>query len=408
MGQKKGNPIPSYQNQGYEQLYPNKDRSHERTNMVSNVQLDIDTNIEQYISDRLKANLPITSSGIIVNGSVRAEEYIVNIFSSSILYSSGSTIFGDTDEDTHQFTGSVLITGQSEFGGNLVPKTARGATLGTNERPFREIYVQSGSINIASDVIGDPNTTLSNVGGNILVSAGGMRLVEPGNSFIAETGSFQYISGSLTQVGSYKRFGNTILVGNQETTGSLIVSGSTIQIGNNTLTGNTQLSGSVSISGSLYMNGNKQFNYGQFCDTTTQSGSANTAYPMKLNTTDVSNGVSVVNGTQITVDNTGIYNLQFSAQFQETVNAAAEISVWLRKGGVNVINSNTELTIEKVAGGGKLVAAWNYMIQLNATEYVELVWSSDKSTTQLHYHTTQTNPTRPVTPSIIATLTQIA
>ncbi len=111
MGQKKGNPIPSYQNQGYESLYPNKDRSQERTNMVNNVQLDIDTNIEKYISDRLKANLAITSSGIIVNGSVRAEEYIVNIFSSSVMYSSGSTLFGDTNDDTHTFTGSLYITG---------------------------------------------------------------------------------------------------------------------------------------------------------------------------------------------------------------------------------------------------------------------------------------------------------
>jgi len=111
MGQKKGNPIPSYQNQGYESLYPNKDRSQERTNMVNNVQLDIDTNIEQYISDRLKANLAITSSGIIVNGSIRAEEYIVNIFSSSVLYSSGSTLFGDTMDDIHTFTGSLNISG---------------------------------------------------------------------------------------------------------------------------------------------------------------------------------------------------------------------------------------------------------------------------------------------------------
>jgi hypothetical protein len=408
MGQKKGNPIPSYQNQGYEQLYPNKDRSHERTNMVSNVQLDIDTNIEQYISDRLKANLPITSSGIIVNGSVRAEEYIVNIFSSSVLYSSGSTIFGDTDEDTHQFTGSLLIAGESEFGGNLVPKTARGATLGTSEKPFREIYVQSGSINIASDVTGQPNTSLSNEGGNILISAGGMRLVEPGNSFIAETGSFQYISGSLKQVGNYERFGNTILVGNQKTTGSLVVSGSTIQIGNNTLTGNTQLSGSVSITGSVYVNGNRQYNYGQFYDTTTQSGSANTAYAMKLNTTDIGIGVNIVSGSHITVNNSGMYNLQFSAQMVLTNTGTSDISIWLRKNGTNVVGSNGDITIERVSGGGKQIAAWNYLVQLNANQYVELMWSATNSNTQIAYITNQSNPTRPETPSLIVTLTQIA
>jgi hypothetical protein len=317
--------------------------------------------------------------------------------------STGSNIFnGD-----QTITGSLFISGATELGGNIVPKTARGATLGTLERPFSDIFVSSGSINIASDVFGSPNTSLSNNNGNILVSAGGIRLVEPGNSFIAETGSFQYISGSMTQVGNYTQLGTHILTGNSTISGSLLVSGSTTQIGNNTLTGNTQLSGSVGISGSLYMNGNKQFNYGQFCDLTIQSGSANTTYPMKLNTTDVSNGVSVVSGSFIKVANTGTYNLQFSAQLEQTSNNASEISIWLRKDGTDMSNSNTELTIEKISGGGKMVAAWNYMVQLNANQYVQLMWCSTRSDTQLHYHATQTTPTRPATPSVIVTMTQI-
>jgi hypothetical protein len=306
---------------------------------------------------------------------------------SGSVWTNSKTLIGD-----YTISGSLFISGATEFGGNLVPKSAQGATLGTEERPFSDIFVSSGSINIASDVPGDPNTSLSNEGGNILISAGGMRLIEPGNSFIAETGSFSFISGSMTQIGDYTQTGNYTMVGDKIITGSLTLSsGSALRINNG-----------------FYVDGNRQFNYGQFYDTTTQSGSADTAYPMKLNSTDISSGVSVVSGSYIRVDNTGIYNLQFSAQFQETANAAAEVSIWLRKGGVDVTNSNTELTIEKVSGGGKMVAAWNYMIQLNATEYVELVWSSDVSTTQLHYHTTQSTPTRPATPSIIVTLTQIA
>jgi hypothetical protein len=129
---------------------------------------------------------------------------------------------------------------------------------------------------------------------------------------------------------------------------------------------------------------------------------------MKVNTTDISNGVSVVDGTKIRVDNKGLYNVQFSSQLEQRTNGASDISIWLRKDGVNVTNSNTDVTIEKVAGGGKLVAAWNYMIQLNANQYVELVWSSSSSNTQLHYHGTQTTPTRPATPSVIITVTQIA
>jgi hypothetical protein len=204
--------------------------------------------------------------------------------------------------------------------------------------------------------------------------------------------------------------GSDFKIGGNSYTASLATTGSNTFNGNQTITGSLTLSSgsALRINNGFYVDGNRLFNYGQFYDTTIQSGSDDTAYAMKFNTTDISMGVSVVNGTQIKVDNTGIYNLQFSAQLEQTTNGASDICIWLRKDGANVANSNTELTIEKVAGGGKLVAAWNYMIELNANQYVELVWSSNSNNTQLHYHTTQSTPTRPATPSVIVTLTQIA
>jgi hypothetical protein len=305
---------------------------------------------------------------------------------SGSVWTNSKTLIGD-----YRISGSLFISGTTELGGNIVPKTSRGATLGTSDRPFREIYVSSGSINIASDTIGDPNTNISNIGGNLLVSAGGMRLVGDA-SFIAATGSFQYISGSMTQVGDYNQTGNYTMVGDKIITGSLTLSsGSALRINNG-----------------FYVDGNRQFNYGQFSDLTIQSASADTAYPMRLNTTDVSAGVSIVSASRVTVANTGIYNLQFSAQLDQTSNNAAEISIWLRKDGTDVPNSNTELTIEKIGGGGKMVAAWNYMVQLNANQYVQLMWCSTRSDTQLHYHDVQSTPTRPATPSVIVTMTQIA
>jgi hypothetical protein len=91
--------------------------------------------------------------------------------------------------------------------GDIVPTTPRGANLGSTDKPFREIFLQSGSLNIESDAPGDPNTVISNVGGNLLVSAGGMQLL--GNSsFNAATGSFSYLSGSLEYVGEMNIDGN--------------------------------------------------------------------------------------------------------------------------------------------------------------------------------------------------------
>jgi len=149
---------------------------------------------------------------------------------------------GNTFNENQTISGSLFVSGSSEFGGDLVPLTARGATLGTELRPFKGIFVSSGSISIASDVIGDPSTTISNVGGNLLVSTGGMRLI--GNaSFIAATGSFGYLSGSFTHIGLQFNEGDIV------TTGSLKVSGSSIQIGDNSLVGNTLLNGSVGVNG---------------------------------------------------------------------------------------------------------------------------------------------------------------
>ena len=58
----------------------------------------------------------ITSSyadNFTVAGTLTAQKIIVQTISSSIIYSSGSNIFGDELSDTHRFTGSVSITGSN-------------------------------------------------------------------------------------------------------------------------------------------------------------------------------------------------------------------------------------------------------------------------------------------------------
>ena len=59
------------------------------------------------------AQLQSTSvtGSLIVTGQITAQSLNVSIISSSIIYSSGSNIFGDSTSDTQQFTGSVSMTG---------------------------------------------------------------------------------------------------------------------------------------------------------------------------------------------------------------------------------------------------------------------------------------------------------
>jgi hypothetical protein len=185
--------------------------------------------------------LPIVSAG------VTSQVTVGNLHST--LATTGSNTFSDSQV----IDGNLSITGTTTLGGNIVPATPRGSTLGTLTYPFADIFVSSGSINIAG-VPGQPNTTLSNVSGNILISAGGMQLVGTG-AFNAVSASFSYLSGTFTHIGSQFNIGDTV------TTGSLQVSGSTITVGNNTLQGNTKLSGSVTITGSLYLTGSGGVGY---------------------------------------------------------------------------------------------------------------------------------------------------
>jgi hypothetical protein len=314
------------------------------------------------------------------------------LMKSGSVWTNSKTLIGD-----YRISGSLFVSGTTEFGGDLVPKFPSGSTLGTELRPFKGIYVSSGSINIASDTPGDPNTTITNIGGNLLVSAGGMRLVDPG-AFIAATGSFQYLSGSFTHIGSAFRTGDTTMVGNTNITGSLTLSsGSALRINNG-----------------FYVNGNRQFNYGQWISLQTQSGSANTAYAMKFETaTGDLSGMYVGNNgsglpTRIYVENTGLYNIQFSAQLHTIANEACDFSIWFAMTGSNMVNSNTDFTVEKISGGGFQVAALNFLTPITSGSYVELFWSKTTANGQLQAKGVQSTPTRPATPSVIVTLTQIA
>jgi hypothetical protein len=193
-------------------------------------------------------------------------------------------------------------------------------------------------------------------------------------------------------------------------TGSLRVSGSLTEIGNTVFSGSVTLSSgsALNINDGFYVNGNKQFNYGQFSSTTTQSGSADTAYSMTFNTTDFSQGISLVSGSRLTVTNTGLYNIQFSSQLHTTANQAVDFSIWFAMTGSDIANSNTDFTIEKIAGGGFVVAALNFLTQITSGSYVELKYSKTTAQGQLQAKGTQSTPTRPATPSVIVTLTQIA
>lgn len=142
-----------------------------------------------------------TSGDLVVGGKITANEFSVTYVTSSVLYQSGSTKFGDTADDTHVFTGSVNITGtlsasfvQGDGSGltNLViPASVNSLTAGNN------IVVSSptGSVTVSltsSITSGLTDLTASNISGNV--------------------GKFATLSASSAEFSSTAQFSGNILV----------------------------------------------------------------------------------------------------------------------------------------------------------------------------------------------------
>ena len=149
------------------------------------------------------------------------------------------------------------------------------------------------------------------------------------------------------------------------------------------------------------------FPYGAFQDSTDQTAaSANTAYAVTYNTTDYSLGVSVTNSSRIKVDYSGLYNLQFSIQFDNADTQIQDTSVWFRKNGTDIAASCSDFSIPNSHGGtnGRLIAALNFFVALQKNDYVEIIWSATSTQVSIQHIGTRTTPTRPATPSVIATM----
>ena len=152
--------------------------------------------------------------------------------------------------------------------------------------------------------------------------------------------------------------------------------------------------------------------YGAFQDSTDQVAVSTTvAYPVTFNTTDFSNGVTVASGSRITVANTGLWNLQFSIQLTNTTNATHDVDIWFRVNGTNVPASNSRFGLAQRKSPGDpyhIIAALNYFVSLNATDYVEIMWRTNDVGVSIEHYPVSASPTRPAVPSAIATMSFVS
>jgi hypothetical protein len=150
--------------------------------------------------------------------------------------------------------------------------------------------------------------------------------------------------------------------------------------------------------------------YGSFSDTTTQSAvAANTAYPIKFNTTDFSAGHSVASrytgsNNAIVAAVSGLYNYQFSLQFASTTNQTRSIWIWPRKNNSDIPNSATRITITDSTT--YIVAAWNFVVSMQANDDFQLMWAASEGSNVISITAFSATAFCPAIPSVILSVTQ--
>jgi hypothetical protein len=137
---------------------------------------------------------------------------------------------------------------------------------------------------------------------------------------------------------------------------------------------------------------------------------------MRFDTVDFANEVYISSNTKIRVNNAGVYNLQWSAQFENTDNASHDISVWLRQGNdggasVDIPGSTGVLGLPPRKSPGDpfhSVFGWNYFVSLNVDDFIEIYWSTDSTFVVMSHYPISGSPVRPSTASVVATMSFVS
>ena len=106
-------------------------------------------------SNSFRANQSITGS-LVVSSTITAQTLVVQTVTSSIVYSSGSNIFGSALSNTQTFTGSMFITGSNIFANVGIACFAGRVYIGTDklcwtDTTFKTIQVGNGAFNNISN-----------------------------------------------------------------------------------------------------------------------------------------------------------------------------------------------------------------------------------------------------------------
>lgn len=168
------------------------------------------------------ADLVTLDGDITITGNLTANEYHTNIVSASIIYQSGSTKFGDTADDNHNFTGSLNLLGDQVTTGNIEGNSNLSI---------------AGRAVIEGDITGNSNLEIAqNINGNGDLNIAGTAVIE-GDVF----------GNSNLEIAQNIQAGNNLIVANDANIGGTVTATTLKLTGNATIDGNIVLGGNINI-----------------------------------------------------------------------------------------------------------------------------------------------------------------
>ena len=140
--------------------------------------------------------------------------------------------------------------------------------------------------------------------------------------------------------------------------------------------------------------------------------SATTSIAVPLDTTDVSNGVSIdaTTNSKVVFAIAGYYNIQFSAQLLNFTSSDDNTTFWWKQNGTDVAYSAGIQAVPSKHGSspGAAIVSWNIVLPVNADDYIQLYYASESGNTVLATYPAGTTPVHPVSPSVILTATFVS
>ena len=153
--------------------------------------------------------------------------------------------------------------------------------------------------------------------------------------------------------------------------------------------------------------------YGSFIDTSTVAAGVNTVMPVLFNGVNT-NSSQVYIGTptsRIYITNSGIYNYQYSLQLTNSAAQIHAVTVWIRVNGIDITNSSSaiNLPVKRGSVNAAVILALNYLVPIQAGDYIELMWTADDAAVSLAtLPASVVAPIHPAAPAAIVTVTFVS